>query len=63
MHGITKQGDPYIRRLLIIGATAVLRFARQRALTAAWTSRLLARRPPLVVAVALANKMAHIAWA
>jgi len=63
LRGITKQGDPYIRRLLIIGATAVLRFARQRAPTAAWTSRLLARRPPLVVAVALANKMARIAWA
>jgi transposase len=63
LRGITKQGDPYIRRLLIIGATAVLRFARRRAPTAVWTSELLARRPPLVVAVALANKMARIAWA
>ncbi|QXX76127.1 IS110 family transposase [Methylovirgula sp. HY1] len=63
LRGITKQGDPYIRKLLIIGATAVLRFARQRAPTAAWTSGLLARRPPLVVAVALANKIARIAWA
>jgi transposase len=61
--GITKQGDPYIRKLLIIGATAVLRFSRDRAPTADWTSGLLARRPPLVVAVALANKMARIAWA
>ena len=63
LHGITKQGDPYIRRLLIIGATAVLRFARNRAPTAGWTSGLLQRKPALVVAVALANKMARIAWA
>jgi transposase len=63
LRGITKQGDPYIRRLLINGATAVLRFTRRRAPTAAWTSELLVRRPPLVVAVALANKMARIAWA
>jgi transposase len=63
LRGITKQGDPYIRRLLIIGATAVLRFSRKRAPTADWTSGLLTRRPALVVAVALANKMARIAWA
>ncbi len=63
LRGITKQGDPYIRRLLIIRATSVLRFARERAPTAGWTSGLLARRPALVVAVALANKMARIAWA
>jgi transposase len=63
LRGITKQGDPYIRRLLIIGATAVLRFSRRRAPTTEWTSQLLTRRPPLVVAVALANKMARIVWA
>lgn len=63
LRGITKQGDPYIRRLLIIGATAVLRFSRKRATTADGTSELLTRRPALVVAVALANKIARIAWA
>lgn len=63
LRGITKQGDPYIRRLLIIGATAVLRFSRHIAPTSDWTSALLTRRPSLVVAVALANKMARIAWA
>lgn len=63
LRGITKQEDPYIRKLLIIGAAAVLRFARDRAPTVAWTSGLLVRRPALVVAVALANKMARIAWA
>jgi transposase len=63
LRGITKRGDPYIRRLLIIGAHAVLRFSRHRAPTASWTSGLLTRRPAMVVAVALANKMARIAWA
>lgn len=63
LRGITKRGDPYIRRLLIIGAHAVLRFSRHRAPTATWTSGLLTRRPAMVVAVALANKMARIAWA
>lgn len=63
LSGITKQGDPYIRRLLIIGAAALLRFSRHRAPTADWTSALLTRRPSLVVAVALANKMARVAWA
>jgi transposase len=63
LRGITKQGDPYIRRLLIIGAQAVLRFSRHRAPTSSWTSALLTRRPVMVVAVALANKMARIAWA
>ena len=63
LRDITKQGDPYIRKLLIIGATAVLRFSRHRAPAADWTSGLLARRPPLAVAVALANNMARIVWA
>lgn len=61
--GITKQGDGYIRRLLVVGATAVLRFARQTNAAKAWAVRLLERKRPKVVAVALANKMARIAWA
>ncbi len=63
LRGITKRGDPYLRRLLIIGAHAVPRFSRHRAPTSNWASGLLTRRPPMVVAVALANKMARIAWA
>jgi transposase len=59
---ISKQGDAYIRRLLIIGAQSVLRWARP-AKSSAWTISLLGRRPRKVVAVALANKMARIAWA
>jgi transposase len=61
---ISKQGDPYIRRLLVVGAHAVLRYARgKRAVSSPWMVGLLARRPYKVAAVALANKMARIAWA
>lgn len=61
---ISKQGDPYIRRLLVVGAHAVLRFSRKgKAAPTVWASELLARKPYTVVAVALANKMARIVWA
>jgi transposase len=59
---ISREGDGYIRRLLIIGAQAVL--LRSKAAHAdPWMQGLLARRPRLVVAVALANKTARVAWA
>ncbi|BBF80248.1 IS110 family transposase [Asticcacaulis excentricus] len=61
---ITKQGDPYIRRLLVVGAAAVLRFSKSaKSTTAAWGAGMLSRKPYTVVAVAMANKMARIAWA
>ncbi|WP_412052013.1 IS110 family transposase (plasmid) [Hoeflea sp. Naph1] len=61
---ITRQGDPYIRRLLVIGATAVLRFSRKsKTASTQWATGLLERKPAKVAAVALANKMARIAWA
>jgi transposase len=60
--GITKRGNRYLRRLLINGASANL--LRSKATKAdPWVIRLRQRRPPLVVAVALANKTARIAWA
>lgn len=55
-------GDGYLRRLLVIGATAVLRMARQRSSGGAWIKGLLERKTPKVAAVALANKTARIAW-
>ena len=61
--GISKQGDGYIRRLLVSGASAVLRFARQGDPGKAWMLGLKERKRPKVVAVALANKTARIAWA
>ena len=60
---ISKQGDRYLRRLLIVGATAVIRHARAHPDKNPWLTQLLARKPAKVVAVALANKMARIAWA
>lgn len=62
--GISKRGDRYIRRLLVIGAMSVIRFARVKAASGSdWLSRLLQRRPTKVAALALANKMARIIWA
>ena len=60
---ISKQGDRTIRRLLVVGATAVVRRARLDASSFPWIARLLDRRPARLVSVAIANKTARIAWA
>jgi transposase len=60
---ISKQGDRYLRRILIVGAHSVLRRAEENPGKYPWLTQLLARRPFKVVAVALANKMARTAWA
>jgi transposase len=60
---ISKRGDRYLRRILVVGACAVLRYARHKPEKYPWLTQLLARKPFKVVAVALANKMARIAWA
>jgi transposase len=61
---ISKMGDGYLRRLLVVGATALIRFARNRMTPlTAWADNLLARRPARLVSVALANKIARIVWA
>ena len=60
---ISKQGDRYLRRILVVGAHAVMRLAKQDPAKYPWITDLLARRPFKVVAVALANKMARITWA
>jgi len=60
---ISKQGDRYLRRILVVGAHAVLKRARQQPEKYPWVTQLLARKPYRLVAVALANKMARIAWA
>jgi len=59
---ISRQGDEGLRRLLVLGATAVIRFAKAGR-SSPWLINLLARRPRKVAAVALANKMARILWA
>ena len=60
---ISKRGDRYLRRILVVGAHAVLKQARRQPEKYPWLTQLLARKPFRVVAVALANKMARIAWA
>lgn len=61
--GITKQGDRYLRQLLVVGAVAVIRYAQRNGARRPWLVRLLARRAPKVAAVALANKTARMVWA
>jgi transposase len=60
----SKMGERTLRRLLIIGANSVLLWvARNGAPAGSWIGRMLARKPPMLVRVALANKMARIVWA
>jgi transposase len=61
---ITKQGNRYLRWLLVAGAMAVIRYAQKHGTTKRpWLARLMGRRPTKVAAVALANKIARMAWA
>jgi transposase len=60
---ISKQGNRHLRWLLVAGAMAVIRYARQHGTKRLWLARLMGRRPTKVAAVALANKIARMAWA
>jgi transposase len=60
---ISKQGNRHLRCLLVAGAMAVIRYARQHGTKRLWLTRLMDRRPIKVAAVALANKIARMAWA
>lgn len=61
----TKMGERSLRRLLIIGANSVIikRHLHKSAQSGTWLDNLMSRKPPMVVRVALANKMARIVWA
>jgi transposase len=60
----SKMGERTLRRLLIIGASAVIKQASRRgAPKGSWLEQMLARKPRMLVTVALANKMARIVWA
>jgi transposase len=62
--GISKQGDRYLRSLFTAGALAVIRYAKIHGTKhRPWLTALLARRPTKVAAIALANKIARMAWA
>jgi transposase len=61
---ISKQGDRYLRSLFTTGALAVIRYAKIHGTThRPWLTALLVRRPSKVAAIALANKIARMAWA
>lgn len=62
--GVSKMGQTDIRRLLIVGAMSRIRWiVRKGVLPDTWLGRLVGRKPRMVAAVALANKMARIIWA
>ena len=61
---ISKKGDRYLRGLFVAGALAVIRYAKLHGTKyRPWVAALLARRPTKVAAIALANKLARMAWA
>jgi transposase len=61
--GISKRGDPYLRRLFIHGGRAVLaRLKREEHSFGSWLDRLEERSPRDLAVVAMANKLARIAW-
>src|SRR5665213_1652064 len=61
--GISKRGNDYLRKLLVHGARAILRCReKQSPGLSSWLGQLLARAHPNVVTIALANKMARMAW-
>ncbi len=60
---MSKQGDHYLRWLLVARAMTIIRHAKRRGTTnLPWLAELIARKPTKLAAVALANKMARIAW-
>ena len=60
--GITRAGDEGLRCVLITGATAVIQHALRSGKASPWLAELLKRKPPKLAAIALANKIARIAW-
>ena len=62
MGRISKMGDRYLRRLLVSGMTSQLQSVRRNPDAHPWVTSLLRKKPPKLVAVAMANKAARIAW-
>jgi len=61
--GITKQGNRYLRKMLVVGAMAVIRYAQRNGTRRPWLVQLMARRTTKIAAVALANKTVRMVWA
>ena len=60
---ISKAGDGYIRRLLVNGAQSLLTANKRRREPDPWLAKMLAHKPRMVAAVAVANKLARVIWA
>ena len=61
---VSKMGNGYVRSLIVVGATAMIRYAREKgAVSARWINALLEKKVARLVSVAVANKTARIAWA
>src|SRR5271167_3653306 len=60
--GITRACDEGLRSVLVVGATSMIQHAQRGGRPSPWLTQLLKRKPPKLAAVALANKMARIAW-
>ena len=61
---VSKMGNGYLRSLIVVGATAMIRYAREKgAVSARWINALLEKKPARLVSVAVANKTARVAWA
>lgn len=59
----SKMGERTFRRLLIIGASAVVGWVvRKGSASGSWLAKMLTRKPPMLIRVALANKMVRIVW-
>lgn len=61
--GITKQGDRYLRQLLVVGPLSVIRYTQRHGTRRPWLVAPLSRRSSKIAAVALANKMTRMIWA
>ena len=60
---VSKMGNGYLRSLIVVGATAMIRYAREKgAVSARWINALLEKKVARLVSVAVANKTARIAW-
>ena len=60
---VSKMGNGYLRSLIVVGATAMIRYAREKARSAPDGSMHCSKKPARLVSVAVANKTARIAWA
>ena len=59
---ISKRGDHYLRWVLVVGSLAVIRYAQRHGTKRPWLVKLLQRRTTKIAAVAMANKIARVAW-